>query len=172
MLGAYHSPLGGSRPERRDPRWDGVLGGKNTIGRAGCCFQPSVKGWPACNGQLSGARNVLLSRDPLTPSDECDDPPHLVPRTPCHSRSRQLPTFTRMPASGDSSSVFPVSKSLSIFQRLSPGAHNSESEPSGPRLILQKLWDRWSVSESRVTADGSGNVRSVVALRGSGLLTR
>jgi hypothetical protein len=38
---------GGSR-ERRDPGWDGMLGGKNTIGRVGCYFQP--RGLLCCPG--------------------------------------------------------------------------------------------------------------------------
>jgi hypothetical protein len=33
-------------PERRDPGWDGVLDGKNTIGRVGCCLQSSLICWP------------------------------------------------------------------------------------------------------------------------------
>ena len=32
-LGPYHYATGGSRPVKRDPGWDAMLGGTNTIGR-------------------------------------------------------------------------------------------------------------------------------------------
>ena len=131
VLGAYHSPLGGvglngvtrmrwcARWEKHN--WEGGLllpvpaqPFTFTLARQWasqmCTCQRAIPFRCRCQSPVSCSHGT-----PQTPSD------HLV-SSPGHHVITDNYLYA-VPASGDSSSVFPVSKSPSMAQRLFPGAH-------------------------------------------------